>query len=159
MPAVSRAFSPTRCEWCMSPSKHCPLHDPNIVPYREPDSSSVYNELSDGTNPTDAGGGELSTRLPDSTIFAETEFVRYRDPSLYNEVIDSINPSDAGGGESSTAENHRLIVASVAQVAASNRRRKTGSGRFPCTLCPQTFTAKHNLQSQSHSAPLKFRTY
>ena len=201
MQGEASGFTPALCEWCTSPSKHCPLHTPNIVPYREPDPSSFYNELSNRINPSEAGG-ESSMRLPDSTIFAETELVPYREPgpsSFNNEVIDRINPFDAGGGESltrlsdstlfaepefgepgpsslhnvvnavnpsdaargetSTAESPRSTVASVAQVAASNSRRKTDSGRFPCHLCSQTFTAKHNLASQSHSAPLKFCTY
>jgi len=151
MQAEASAFSPTLCEWCISPSKHCPLHIPNVVPHREPDPL-VYNKLgdSDRINPADAGEESLM-RLPDSTISAETEFVPYEEPgsSHRNQVINRSNPSDAVGGETSTAENPRLIVASAVQVAASNKRRKTDSGRFSCTLCSQTFTAKHNLKSQS----------
>ena len=202
MQAEASGFIPALCEWCTSPSKHCPLHIPNIVPYREPDPSSIYNELSNRINPSEAGG-ESSMRVPDSTMFAETQLVPYREfgpssfhnevidrinpfdsgggesstrlpdssifsvpefgepglSSLHNEVVNNVNPSDAARGETSTAENPRSTVASVAQVAASNSRRKTDSGRFPCPLCLQTFTAKHNVQSQYHSAPLKFRTY
>ena len=40
------------------------------------------------------------------------------------------------------------VVASPAQVSAANRRRTNPSpSRFACDLCPQDFTAKHNLQS------------
>ena len=40
------------------------------------------------------------------------------------------------------------VVASPAQVSAANRRRTNRSPRrFACTLCPQDFTAKHNLRS------------
>ena len=191
MQAEASGFSPTLCEWCTSPSENCPLHNvPNIAPYREPDPSSAYYELSvrinpsearggesstlrlpdssifaetneviDRINPLDAGGGESSTRLQDFTIFGEPEFVEPGPSSLPNEVVNRVNPSDAARGETSTAVNPRTTVASEAQVAASNSRRKTDSGRFPCRLCSQTFTAKHNLHSQYHSAPLKFRTY
>ncbi|KIK00507.1 hypothetical protein K443DRAFT_602995 [Laccaria amethystina LaAM-08-1] len=149
---MTTAFSPNLCKWC--PSKRCPLHIREIVPYREPDPSSFHNEVIDRINPPEAGGGESSTRVPDSTIFAETEFVPYREPvtsALRNEVTNRINSSDEVRGETSTAENLRLIVASIAQVAASNSRRKTDSRRFPCTLCSQTFTAKHNLKNHINS--------
>ena len=40
------------------------------------------------------------------------------------------------------------VVASPAQVSAANRRRTNPSPRrFACGLCPQDFTAKHNLRS------------
>ena len=40
------------------------------------------------------------------------------------------------------------VVASPAQVSAANRRRTNCSLRlFACSLCPQDFTAKHNLRS------------
>ncbi|KIK00704.1 hypothetical protein K443DRAFT_99867, partial [Laccaria amethystina LaAM-08-1] len=61
--------------------------------------------------------------------------------SPYNEVTDGVN----------NAETFRQIVASEELVAASNNRRKTGTGRFPCTLCPANFTANHNLRSHLDS--------
>jgi len=40
------------------------------------------------------------------------------------------------------------VVASPRQVSAANRRRTNPSPRrFVCSLCPQDFTAKHNLRS------------
>lgn len=46
----------------------------------------------------------------------------------------------------------RALVASPEQVAAANRRRKnTVPGRFVCNLCPQNFTAKHNLKNHINS--------
>ncbi|EDR02809.1 uncharacterized protein LACBIDRAFT_308094 [Laccaria bicolor S238N-H82] len=50
-----------------------------------------------------------------------------------------------------TLETFRHSVASAKQLAASNSRRKTDSGRFRCTLCSQSVTAKHNLQSHHNS--------
>lgn len=195
MEPEASGFPPTLCEWCTFPSIDCPLHDiPKILPYRESDPSSIYNELRHGINPSEAGGESSTLRLPHSISFAETEPALYREPgpsslhyranpfeadggesptrlpgsttfletdsalheepnssSLHNEVIDGINPSDSMGGDTSTAQNPRLIVASAAQVAASNSRRKTNTGRFPCDLCSQTFTAKHNLQNHFNS--------
>ena len=119
-----------------------------LVPYRESVPSSFHNEVIDRINPFDAGGGESSTRLPNSTIFSEPEFGE-PGPSSFHDVVNAVSPPDAARGETSTAGSPRSIVASEAQVAASNSRRKTDSGRFPCDLCSQTFTAKHNLHSQS----------
>jgi len=88
-------------------------------------------------------------------LFHPPKLVPYEEPSpssFYSNVIDGINPGGADGGEPSTAETFWRSIASAKQVAASNSRRKTYLGWFHCTLCSQNFTAKHNLQSTSHSA-------
>jgi hypothetical protein len=111
-----------------------------LVPYEEPGPSSPYNEV---INTVETSGFRQ--------ILASTELITYDEPgpsSPYNEVIDGIND----------AETFRQIVASEELVAASNNRRKTGTGRFPCTLCPANFTANHNLQSTSRSALSIFAT-
>ena len=58
-----------------------------------------------------------------------------------------------------STEPPRVVVASPEQVSAANRRRTNAvPGRFVCNLCPQNFTAKHNLKSQSYyTASLFFR--
>ena len=44
----------------------------------------------------------------------------------------------------------RLVIASEGQLEASKQRRILDGGKlFPCSLCPQSFTAKHNLKSKS----------
>lgn len=54
--------------------------------------------------------------------------------------------------EAGTELPPRALVASPEQVAAANRRRKnTVPGRFVCNLCPQNFTAKHNLKNHINS--------
>ncbi|KIK00707.1 hypothetical protein K443DRAFT_597627, partial [Laccaria amethystina LaAM-08-1] len=79
-------------------------------------------------------------------IVASTELVPYEEPgpsSPYNEVIDRAN----------IAGTFRQTVASKELVASSNKRRKTGTGRFSCDLCGADFTANHRLKShvESHS--------
>ncbi|KIJ98858.1 hypothetical protein K443DRAFT_680436 [Laccaria amethystina LaAM-08-1] len=50
--------------------------------------------------------------------------------------------------EVGTEQRPRSMVASSRQLSAANRRRKKAvPGRFECDLCPQDFTAKHNLKS------------
>ncbi|KIJ98853.1 hypothetical protein K443DRAFT_680431, partial [Laccaria amethystina LaAM-08-1] len=49
-------------------------------------------------------------------------------------------------------EPPRAVVASPEQISASNRRRTNAvPGRFCCHLCPQNFTAKHNLKNHINS--------
>ena len=61
-----------------------------------------------------------------------------------------IPPMNAQVPEVSTELPPRVVVASPKQLSAANRRKKKQvSGRFVCNLCPQNFTAKHNLKSQS----------
>ncbi|EDR06502.1 uncharacterized protein LACBIDRAFT_299955 [Laccaria bicolor S238N-H82] len=46
----------------------------------------------------------------------------------------------------------RVVVATLEQVSAANRRRrKAVPGRFVCEFCPQDFTAKHNLRNHINS--------
>lgn len=128
-----------------------------LVPYEELGPSSLYNsEVIDGIHSADAA--ETSRQVVASEELAQCG--KPRPSSLNDEVIDRLNSADVGGGESSTAETFRPIVASQELVAASNSRRTTGSGRFPCTvpMCTADFTAKHNLQSTSRSA-LQFRDH
>lgn len=54
--------------------------------------------------------------------------------------------------EAGTELPPRAVVASPEQVSASNRRRTNAvPGRFVCDLCPQNFTAKHNLKNHVNS--------
>ena len=56
------------------------------------------------------------------------------------------DPTISGVGEA--VRPPQPVVASPAQVSASNRRRTNPSPRrFACRFCPQDFTAKHNLRS------------
>jgi len=83
-------------------------------------------------------------------------------PVVVTQESDTIYPTGFAGGQPSMmsvnqgvqsevgTEQHRPTVASSRQRSASNRRRKnTIPGRFICHLCPQDFTANHNLKSQS----------
>ena len=54
--------------------------------------------------------------------------------------------------EAETQQHPRPTVASSRQLSATNKRRKNAPGRFICDLCPQNFTAKHNLKSQNSIA-------
>ena len=61
--------------------------------------------------------------------------------------------------EASTELPPRVVVATQEQVAAANKRRTNAiPGRFVCKLCPQNFTAKHNLKSQSQGIPFLSRS-
>jgi hypothetical protein len=60
-----------------------------------------------------------------------------------------ILPMNPLAPEADTELSPRAVVASPEQVSAANRRRTNAvPGRFCCHLCPQNFTAKHNLKSQ-----------
>ena len=61
-------------------------------------------------------------------------------------VLLPIDPIISGVG--AAGRPPQLVVASPAQISAANRRRTNPSPRrFACGLCPQDFTAKHNLRS------------
>lgn len=134
-PPTESLPAPSNCDWCLYPLILCPYHPSEFVPYGEPraDPFLFYNQVVDGI-------------ISAESFQQIVELVPYREPGP--PVIDSV---DADKGESSTAETFRPIVASAEHVAASNRRRTTGSGRFTCDLCPENFTSKHNLQNHQNS--------
>ena len=140
-PPTESLPSPSSCDWCLYPLILCAYHTSELAPYEEPSPSLLYNDLIDWISFIEAAE---SLRQ----IAASTDLVPYQEPgpsSPYNEVTDEANFADA-------EETFRQTVASEELVAASNNRRTTGTGRFPCNLCRANFTAKHNLQSTSHSA-------
>lgn len=140
--------APSSCDWCLYPLILCPYHSSELVLHGEPsDPLWFYNKV---INLNSADTVETFQQIVEPV---------YGEPcpsSLYNEVTDGIDSADEYMGESSSAEMFRPIVASEELVAASNRRRTTGLARFTCDLCLKTFTAKHNLQSTSPSAPSIF---
>ena len=75
-------------------------------------------------------------------------------PTGFSREQPSMMPMNQGvHSEVGTEQQPRPMVASSRQVAAANKRRKNAvPGRFVCHLCPQDFTAKHNLKSQSSTA-------
>ncbi|KIK04886.1 hypothetical protein K443DRAFT_645274, partial [Laccaria amethystina LaAM-08-1] len=63
-----------------------------------------------------------------------------------------IPPMNPWVPEASTELPPRIVVATLEQVSAANRRRTNAvPGRFVCHLCPQNFTAKHNLKNHINS--------
>ncbi|KIK04883.1 hypothetical protein K443DRAFT_92256 [Laccaria amethystina LaAM-08-1] len=65
--------------------------------------------------------------------------------TAYDVLIAPMNPWVSQAG---TSLPPRAVVASPEQVSAAYRRRtNTLPGRFACNLCPQDFTAKHNLNN------------
>jgi hypothetical protein len=126
--------TPSSCDWCLYPLILCPTHPSELVPY-EPDPFWFYNEVIGGINSADAA--ETFRQIVELAAHAESGR-----STFYNEVIDGVNSAGVGRGDSSTAQTFR-----------QNLRRKTCSGRFRCSLCPAIYTARHNLQCTSHSAP------
>lgn len=122
-PPTESLLAPSYCDGCLYPLTLCPRHPSELFPNGDPDPYQFYNEVIHGIS---------SAHTPD-TFRQITELIDGEPgrASLYNEVI--------GGGDSSL-------------VAPSNKRRKTDRGRFCCTLCTASYTAKHNLMCSSHSA-------
>ena len=163
-PPSSLAMQPdTYCNLCFSPLELCPCY--SKLPQRIPSADFATSEIEALEGPVVASP-PYKHLMPD--LLSGTQ-------SFYNTVAvalplpisdfgegDMISPVGLRGhmqplllptgptvsGVGASGQPPQPVVASPAQISAANRRRTNPSPRrFACGLCPQDFTAKHNLRS------------
>ena len=153
----------TYCNLCLSPLASCPCY--SKLSQRIPSADFVTSEIGTMERPV-AASPPYQDLMPD--LLSGTQ-------SFYNAVAvdlplplpgfgegDMNSPIGLRGhlqplllltdptitGVGAAGQPPQPVVASPAQVSASNRRRTNPSlRRFACGFCPQDFTAKHNLRS------------
>ena len=101
----------------------------------------------DSLEPEDAAG-DRDDVVSDSTFRTEhgtsmSSLFSDRGTDLLAEKGHLLAHSRSAGG------NHRQTVASSSKLLEASESRKIKREPFRCTLCPSTFTAKHNLMSKS----------
>ncbi|KIK04889.1 hypothetical protein K443DRAFT_92175 [Laccaria amethystina LaAM-08-1] len=132
----------TYCEQCFFPSALCSCYS---LPLQLP----IFQEGGIFTFPNAAG---MQTWMaPTDSILPNIGPVKPPpEPVLACDVL--IPPMNPWVPEASTELPPRVVVATLEQVSAANRRRRTAvPGRFACHLCSQDFTAKHNLRNHINS--------
>ncbi|KIJ98848.1 hypothetical protein K443DRAFT_193868 [Laccaria amethystina LaAM-08-1] len=134
--------SETICMLCFFPLAQC------LCNFSLPSQPPVFPE-GNIISPPDAAGRQVWIPPADS-ILPNVGPVEPPQPVLPGDVL--IPPVNPWIPEAGTELPLRAVVASLDQVSASNRRRTNGvAGRFACHLCPQNFTAKHNLKNHINS--------
>ncbi|KIJ99417.1 hypothetical protein K443DRAFT_172262 [Laccaria amethystina LaAM-08-1] len=135
-------MQPGTCELCLFSLALCPC-------YSKPSQLSVFPQGAF----IDSGGQAWIS--PADSIRSNVEIV---DPPprrvLPGDVlgIGLIPPMNPLVAETDAELPARAVVASPEHVSAANRRRTNAvPGRFVCNLCPQDFTAKHNLKNHINS--------
>ncbi|KIJ98855.1 hypothetical protein K443DRAFT_103309 [Laccaria amethystina LaAM-08-1] len=137
--------SETFCKLCFFPLALC------LCSYSLPSQLPVIPEGNIITPPDEAG--RQAWMSPTDSIFPNVGPVE-PPPRLSLTAGDlmGIPPMNPWVPEANTEIPPRAVVASPEQVSASNRRRTDAlPGRFVCNLCPQDFTAKHNLKNHINS--------
>ena len=133
----------------------------NSLNHHAPESSTQPHEtnlrnLVSLSEPGDAAG-DRDDIMSDSTF--GTGYDASISASFSNRGTDPLADKDLALAHSQSAglTHPRSMIVSESQVGASEKRRILDGGKFPCFLCPQSFTAKHNLKSKSPTPQILLR--
>ena len=125
-------------------------HAPESSTQPHPHETNLRNPLS-VLEPGDAAG-DRDDIMSDSTFepgCKESIFATWFRSNQGIMALLANNDLPLAHSQSAGGTHPRLVMASPSLLVAGKKRKILGGGRFLCSLCSQSFTAKHNLTSKN----------